>query len=655
MPSYLHPGVYVEEIPSGSKPIEGVSTSVTAFVGEAEKGPVGEASLIQSWDDYSGLYGDIASESDAMGLSIQSFYLNGGRNAYICRIVDGTSPTAKAAASVAGEGSGGAMVITLAATSVGTWGNALHYRVVKPVATDQAFDIEIGYLDGDEFAAMETFSNLSLNPNDLNFAVTTVNGGSALVTLTLAAAADPDNGANLYQAGAIRGGQLADTATLFSTALSGTMTLTLNINGLGTRQITIDTTAITFTDNNTTDGGLVADAIEAAIIALGTGAAYQSFTCDYDTAAGPDQRTFILTSGSPGPGSEVVVYDGDGGAADLANALLLNSAGAPVRTHGAAPVVPLQELGLLEMGTPLTGGDAKTPGSGDYRDFLGTTLKKIRDVSILVLPGVTWDATGMPKASEALSHCEALKNRMLLIDPPKGALLEQAAHVDALSLPTSTYAVLYYPWVQIANPFYDVDLNPTAAKTQSISPSAMAAGMWAKIDGSRGVWKAPAGVETNLLGVTGLDATVDDGDQDQLNPLGVNCIRKMPGFGPVFWGSRTLATRAKPEWRYVPVRRTAIFIERSIYEGIQWAVFEPNDHPLWSSLRANIESFMNGLFRSGAFQGAKASDAYFVRCNLGDTMTQADIDRGQVIVVVGFAPLKPAEFVIVRIQQKVGQ
>jgi uncharacterized protein len=123
----------------------------------------------------------------------------------------------------------------------------------------------------------------------------------------------------------------------------------------------------------------------------------------------------------------------------------------------------------------------------------------------------------------------------------------------------------------------------------------------------------------------------------------------------VFWGARTLATNSDPEWRYVPIRRTAIMIERSIYEGIQWAVFEPNDHNLWASIRLNIGTFMGGLHRAGAFQGEKASDAYFVNCGLGDTMTQGDIDAGRVIAVVGFAPLKPAEFVIIRIQQKVAQ
>jgi hypothetical protein len=248
-----------------------------------------------------------------------------------------------------------------------------------------------------------------------------------------------------------------------------------------------------------------------------------------------------------------------------------------------------------------------------------------------------------------------MKNRILIVDPPQGFELDQAAKVNQLGLPTSTYSALYYPWVRVANPLYNVDTNPNAAKTVTIAPSAFAAGMWAKIDSRRGVWKAPAGVEAQLIGAADLEYTVEDLEQGQLNPLGVNCYRKLPSYGAVIWGSRTLATKANPEWRYVPVRRTAIFIEESIYQGIQWAVFEPNDHPLWGALRGNIGSFMNGLFRAGAFQGKTANDAYFVRCGLGDTMTQGDIDRGQVIVIVGFAPLKPAEFVIVRIQQKVGE
>lgn len=284
----------------------------------------------------------------------------------------------------------------------------------------------------------------------------------------------------------------------------------------------------------------------------------------------------------------------------------------------------------------------------DYQGFFDLTLSRIHDISIIVLPGVAADGDGHPKIAEAVAHCEATRNRMLIADPPAGTGLPGSTDVDALSLTVSSYAVCYYPWIEVAGPEQN-------GANILVPPSAFAAGIWARTDGRRAVWKAPAGMQAGLFGVSGLEYVVGDSEQDQFNTMGLNCIRHTPGAGEVIWGSRTLATIAEPEWRYVPVRRTAIMIEQSINKGIQWAVFEPNDHRLWSALRANIESFMNGLFRAGAFQGEKASDAYFVRCSLGDTMTQGDINAGQVIVQVGFAPLKPAEFVILRIQLKVGQ
>ena len=322
----------------------------------------------------------------------------------------------------------------------------------------------------------------------------------------------------------------------------------------------------------------------------------------------------------------------------------------------------------LEQAHNLTdGGDGNRPTKPSY-DRAFAKLTKIRDVSIICLPGMPWgDDSQRAVVQAAIGHAEdeKMRDRMVIIDPPPPPgselpplpdnELTTQQHVRNLHLPTSTYSVLYYPWVKVANPHYHAETRPDAPKEVLVPPSGFAAGMWSKIDARRGVWKAPAGVETSLLGVGGLEYDVVDRIQDQLNPRGINVIRQLPGFGPVIWGSRTLATKSKPEWKYVPVRRTASFIERSIYNGIQWAVFEPNDHRLWSSLRANVGGFMNGLFRAGAFQGEKVSDAYFVRCGLDDTMTQADINRGQVIVIVGFAPLKPAEFVIVRIQQIVGQ
>ncbi len=304
------------------------------------------------------------------------------------------------------------------------------------------------------------------------------------------------------------------------------------------------------------------------------------------------------------------------------------------------------------------GSNGNPPEVGDY-DNVFTQFVKYRDINIMCLPGQYWSIDGSGNSvsiiQKAIAHAEKMKSRMVIVDPPPNHELVDATKVKAMGLPSQTYCVVYYPWVEAANKFYNAERNPGMPKTVLVPSSGYAAGMWAKTDGKRGVWKAPAGMGTGLLGVSKLEFLVEDDEQDSLNPWGVNCLRSMPGAGKVIWGARTRATKADPEWRYVPVRRTAIMIEQSIYEGIQWAVFEPNDHRLWSALRGNISGFMNGLFRVGAFQGEKASDAYFVRCGLGDTMTQAEIDAGQVIVIVGFAPLKPAEFVIVRIQQKVNQ
>jgi phage tail sheath protein FI len=172
----------------------------------------------------------------------------------------------------------------------------------------------------------------------------------------------------------------------------------------------------------------------------------------------------------------------------------------------------------------------------------------------------------------------------------------------------------------------------------------------------RGVWKAPAGIEATLVGTAALTTKLTDGENGQLNPLGINCLRSFPVIGHVVWGARTLegADRLASEWKYIPVRRLALFLEESLFRGTQWVVFEPNDEPLWAQIRLNIGAFMQNLFRQGAFAGRTPSEAYFVKCDK-ETTTQNDINLGIVNIVVGFAPLKPAEFVILKIQQMAGQ
>jgi Bacteriophage tail sheath protein len=213
----------------------------------------------------------------------------------------------------------------------------------------------------------------------------------------------------------------------------------------------------------------------------------------------------------------------------------------------------------------------------------------------------------------------------------------------------SINAALYFPWLRAPDPLQEN--RPT-----ELPPCGFVAGLYARTDANRGVWKAPAGTEASLTGVFGPKIVLTNDENGVLNPKAINCIRNFPVYGTVVWGARTLQGNDEvgSEWKYVPVRRTALFIEESLFRALKWVVFEPNDEPLWAQIRLNVGAFMHDLFRQGAFQGKTPRDAYFVKCDK-ETTTQSDINRGIVNIVVGFAPLKPAEFVIIKIQQMAGQ
>lgn len=252
--------------------------------------------------------------------------------------------------------------------------------------------------------------------------------------------------------------------------------------------------------------------------------------------------------------------------------------------------------------------------------------------------------------SAALTYCKT-RRAMLIIDPPIGwdTIEEAEAGAQAGDFEKSPNAIIYFPRVKM----------PDALKENRLSvfaPSGVMAGVIARTDATRGVWKAPAGTEATLIGVQDLVYNMTDGENGRLNPLGINCLRSFNVIGRVAWGARTTrgADQFASEWKYIPVRRLALYIEESLYRGTQWVVFEPNDESLWAQIRLNIGSFMQDLFRKGAFQGSSPRSAYLVKCDK-DTTTQGDIDRGIVNIIVGFAPLKPAEFVIIKITQLAGQ
>jgi phage tail sheath protein FI len=255
--------------------------------------------------------------------------------------------------------------------------------------------------------------------------------------------------------------------------------------------------------------------------------------------------------------------------------------------------------------------------------------------------------------ARAATYCEK-RRAMLIVDPPTAWKDKNAAVAGFSADPDqigarSRNAALFFPRVQMANPLHGNQL-------ESFPPCGVVSGIFARTDAQRGVWKAPAGIDAALAGVAMMNIPLTDDENGDLNPLGINCLRSFPVYGRVLWGSRTLrgADAFADEYKYIPVRRTALYIEESLYRGLKWVVFEPNDEPLWSQVRLNVGAFMHNLFRQGAFQGRSPREAYFVKCD-SESTTQNDINLGIVNIIVGFAPLKPAEFVVIKLQQITGQ
>lgn len=306
------------------------------------------------------------------------------------------------------------------------------------------------------------------------------------------------------------------------------------------------------------------------------------------------------------------------------------------------------------------GDDGSAPGGAQYRGnranktgmyaLLNTDL-----FNMLCIPPFTREDGGdvdSATLTEALSLC--VERRAMMIADAPGTWNTVAAAVTGMQTPPvsgsdARNAAIFFPRLRQPDP-------EQAGLVIDFVPCGAVAGVFARTDTQRGVWKAPAGLDASLNGVPELSIPMTDAENGQLNPLGLNCLRTFPIFGRIVWGSRTLrgADQLANEWKYIPVRRTALFLEESLYRGTQWVVFEPNDEPLWAQIRLNIGAFMQNLFRQGAFQGKTPGEAYFVKCDK-ETTPQNDINLGIVNIVVGFAPLKPAEFVIIKLQQMAGQ
>ena len=328
----------------------------------------------------------------------------------------------------------------------------------------------------------------------------------------------------------------------------------------------------------------------------------------------------------------------------------VNSAAEFEQTFGGT--APDLELSYVIRQFFLNGGNAalvaRVNDPGTDQDFVQTLsgLDSVDSLNLLAIPGVS--SQTILKA--AADYCTT-RRAFFIVDSPKATMtaaqMQEVVHIGLL--PQTSNGAAYFPWITVPDP-------SDGGTPRTTAPSGSVAGVIVRTDRNRGVWKAPAGQEAVLNGVISTVTKLSDSEAEQLNSIGVNPIRSFVGKGTVVWGARTLEgnDQLSSVWKYMPVRRMALFLEESIYRGTQWAIFEPNDEALWIQIRLAVSAFLSGFFRDGAFQGQTAKDAYFVKCD-STTTTQQDVTAGIINILVGFAPLKPAEFIILKIQQKAGQ
>ncbi|MCP5048733.1 MAG: hypothetical protein GY940_16300 [bacterium] len=645
MATLSYPGVYMEEVSSGVRPIAAVGTSTAAFVGQTEKGPDDQARRITNWTEFQKHYGTFYTDS-FLPQSVFHFFNNGGSQCYIARV----TRSGAAVANVTVHNRAAANGIVFSATSKGGWGNYLYLKIEDGTNDPgNTFKLSIRKQDVKDVVPsnfsntvpMEVHDNLNMDPDSPSYVVTALKNRSNLIEATM------DVANTVVQSGFHKGG-FSPPAT-FDEAITGPQ-FQINIDNDGFQTVVLD---------DITAGTLlsvVKDDITAKVSGLSKlkastdQTAFDDFLCAVinDPVKGD---YFVLTSGKDSETSSVRVQPSS--AADISGLLKLGDAYGGVSEDGLALRRPANidvvQVGDANVNAPIAAVTAGSDGSGDLDELSYSTVftlfDKITDFSLLAVPGI-----GTPTMMDlGMAYCSnrALQDVFYIGDMAADEDAPEDAEVFRKLLTTpNSYGAVYFPWVKA------LDATGKSQEPVLLPPSGYIAGLYARIDSQRGVWKAPAGIEATINGTVGLAADLTDVEQGNLNLRNINCIRRFPGAGIVNWGARTVTS--DPEWTYVPVRRMAIMLRISIYNGIQWAVFEPNDEDLWGQLRLNLNSFMMTLFRKGAFQGSSPSDAFFVKCD-SETTTQDDINLGIVNVQVGFAPLKPAEFVVVSISQKAGQ
>lgn len=526
MPVYLTPGVYVEEIPAQSKPIEGVGTAVAAFVGLAPGGPANVPMRISNWTEFSRIYSDPANPENGpfmpgayLAHSVYGYFQNGGGLAWIVRVAKETE--------------------------------AQSPRAILPASTN---------------AEVEAFRAIARE------------GVEGTIQLEL----------------------LADTGDEDEPGPSGSAKSTKESGAKDS-------------------GGAADDPVYRLVVSVGEERE------EYRGLSLKKGRTYLATKVNAE--SKLITIEETGASLPEAQR---------IPATGTYPLTVPQTEQPPVTAAEFEGDQARRKGMG--------SLAGIDEITMVCMPDL-WtvmngdDSQVRDLQGKMIAHCELMGDRMAILDAPPNLLPQDILkwRMDIAGY-DSKFATLYYPWIEV--------MDNVTRKPMLLPPSGHVAGTWARVDGTRGVHKAPA--NEVLMGVNGLGFQVTHEEQGGLNRVGINCIRTFPGRGIRIWGARTLSS--DPEWRYLNVRRLFNYVAESIIEGTQWAVFEPNDERLWTRLRIASQNFLTRTWRDGALFGRRPEDAFFVKCD-AETNPPDMVEAGQVVIEIGIAPVKPAEFVVFRISQ----
>jgi phage tail sheath protein FI len=663
MPEYLAPGVYVEEVETGPKPIEGVSTSTAGMVGMTVRGPTsGLPELVTSFSQFRRKFGGyLPEELDShrfLAYAVQGFFENGGKRVYVKRVLGQNADFSDDGGTLVGglvtrlesdvlKDATKARLKTLRGIQVGT---QLTFTQVKNGETTTQTVTVTSYDDGTgtaEWAAAEKLTS----------------DYEARYTKVSTDIADPHTKVEIKAADE---GKWGDKITVqihhTSRARAEVTGLVESVPGSGNFDTVLLSTAagfyqgavVEFNKGQSKAFGKVKSINGSSILLNNTplgsandldhdaGGTTMASTCEFRIVASydgvsEDHSPLSLDDTTPFY-YEKVINDGS---------RLIRVSGGNDNPWEDPFTMPSAPDGL---NVTLTGGTNGTaPGDDAYvGDDNGPgqrtgiqALKDIDQVSIVAVPGMTSQTI----QNSMITHCETLMDRFAILDPEYKTNKALQDIQDQRRRYDTKYAALYFPRLLTRDPLTKRDI--------AIPPSGHIAGIYARTDIARGVHKAPA---NEVVGsITGLEVTINKGEQDILNPPPnqINVIRdfRARGRGYRVWGARCITSDA--EWKYVPVRRLFIYLEESLEEGTQWVVFEPNDEPLWARVRQSVTIFLTRVWQDGALMGSTPEEAFFVKCDR-TTMTQDNIDNGQLIMLIGVAPVKPAEFVIIRIGQKAG-